>query len=298
MIYTVTLNPAVDYNIRLNSEIKNGINLAAEENIHFGGKGINVAVILKRLNVPCVATGFIAGFTGKAILSNLMLEGIKTDFIEVDGFTRINVKIKGEPETEINGSGPFINEQSLMALINKLKTLNENDIVVLSGSLPSNLKPDTYKRIISELNKNNVKCCLDTSGEALKQAISEKPFLIKPNLQELSFLLGKKLTVEKEVILGAKMLQKFGAQNVLVSMGSMGAIILTKDGSVFKREAKQGKVINTVGSGDSLLAGFLKGLENGNISKALKLGCAAGSATAFSEGLATKSLILEIYNDK
>ncbi len=298
MIYTVTFNPAVDYNIVLSGPLKSGtINRAKEENIHFGGKGINISVVLTRLGIDNLATGFIAGFTGKALKNNLSLEGVKTNFVEVDGITRINLKIKGE-ETEINGNGPFIDEQSLIELINILKTAKKDDIVVLSGSLPPSLKSDTYKRIILELNALGIKTVLDSSGDALKSAISASPFLIKPNLQELSYLLGKKLTVEKDVIDGAKMIQKFGAQNVLVSMGKLGAILLLKDGTVIKEEAIVRETVNTVGAGDSLLAGFLACVKTHTPREALKKAVKIGTASAVCDGLATKSVLEKIFNDK
>lgn len=298
MIYTVTLNPAIDYNVNISEPIKPGINRTHDETIHFSGKGVNVSVILTRLSVENIATGFIAGFTGKAIKNNLALEGVKTNFFEVDGFTRINVKIKGEPETEINGSGPFVDEQSLKELIDYLKTAGKDDVVVLSGSLPKGLASDTYKRIINELNPLSIKTVLDTSGEALKLAISASPFLIKPNLAELSYLLGKKLTVEKDVIDGAKTLQKFGAQNILVSMGKIGAVLVLKDGTVLREEAMEGYVINSVGAGDSLLAGFIAGIQNNTPREALKKGVKIGTATAFSDGLASKNILEKIFNDK
>ena len=183
MIYTVTLNPAIDYNVSLSSALKSGLNRTQDETIHFSGKGVNVSVILSRLKVDNVATGFAAGFTGKALINNLALEGVKNNFFMVDGFTRINVKIKGEDETEINGSGPFVDEQSLQNLIDYLKNATNEDIVVLSGSLPKGLKPDTYKRIINELTPLGIKTVLDSSGEALKAAISASPFLIKTNFK-------------------------------------------------------------------------------------------------------------------
>lgn len=298
MIYTVTLNPAVDYNVNLDSPLKAGMNRTHDETIHFSGKGVNVSVILNRLGAENIATGFIAGFTGKAIKSNLSLEGIKTNFFEVDGFTRINLKIKGEQETEINGSGPFVDEQSLKELIEYLKTASKDDIVVLSGSLARGLSNDTYKRIINELNPLGIKTVLDTSGEALKLAISASPFLIKPNLAELSYVLGKKLTVEKEVIDGAKTLQKFGAQNILVSMGSLGAVLVLKDGTVLREEATECSVINTVGAGDSLLAGFLAATQTKGTREALKKAVKIGTATACSDGLASKNILTKIFNDK
>ena len=298
MIYTVTLNPAVDYNVNLDSPLKAGMNRTHDETIHFSGKGVNVSVILNRLGAENIATGFIAGFTGKAIKSNLSLEGIKTNFFEVDGFTRINLKIKGEQETEINGSGPFVDEQSLKELIEYLKTANKDDIVVLSGSLARGLSNDTYKRIINDLNPLAIKTVLDTSGEALKLAISASPFLIKPNLAELSYVLGKKLTVEKEVIDGAKTLQKFGAQNILVSMGSLGAVLVLKDGTVLREEAAECCVVNTVGAGDSLLAGFLAATQTKSAREALKKAVKIGTATACSDGLASKNILTKIFNDK
>ena len=297
MVYTVTLNPAVDYVVELDNLKMGDINRTSNEKIFFGGKGINVSIVLQRLGIETTAMGIIAGFTGKALENSLRFEGVHTDFLEADGFTRINVKIKSSPETELNGSGPFVDEQLLMGLIERLKLLKNDDIVVLSGSLPASLKSNTYKRIIDELKDTGVKIVLDTSGPALKEAVSSSPYLIKPNLAEMSSLLNKKLTVESEVIEGAKRLQKFGARNILVSMGSMGAIFVGEDGTVMREEAKRGRVINTVGSGDSMVAGFIAGLPGG-LRSALRLGIAAGSATAFSEGLATKNEIMQIFSDK
>ncbi len=297
MVYTVTLNPAVDYVVELDNLKMGDINRTSNEKIFFGGKGINVSIVLQRLGIETTAMGFIAGFTGKALENSLRFEGVHTDFLEADGFTRINIKIKSSPETELNGSGPFVDEQLLMGLIERLKLLKNDDIVVLSGSLPASLKSNTYKRIIDELKDTGVKIVLDTSGPALKEAVSSSPYLIKPNLAEMSSLLNKKLTVESEVIEGAKRLQKFGARNILVSMGSMGAIFVGEDGTVMREEAKRGRVINTVGSGDSMVAGFIAGLPGG-LRSALRLGIAAGSATAFSEGLATKNEIMQIFSDK
>lgn len=297
MVYTVTLNPAVDYVVELDNLKMGDINRTSNEKIFFGGKGINVSIVLQRLGIETTAMGFIAGFTGKALENSLRFEGVHTDFLEADGFTRINIKIKSSPETELNGSGPFVDEQLLMGLIERLKLLKNDDIVVLSGSLPASLKSNTYKRIIDELKDTGVKIVLDTSGPALKEAVSSSPYLIKPNLAEMSSLLNKKLTVESEVIEGAKRLQKFGARNILVSMGPMGAIFVGEDGTVMREEAKRGRVINTVGSGDSMVAGFIAGLPGG-LRSALRLGIAAGSATAFSEGLATKNEIMQIFSDK
>ena len=247
MVYTVTLNPAVDYVVELDNLKMGDINRTSNEKIFFGGKGINVSIVLQRLGIETTAMGIIAGFTGKALENSLRFEGVHTDFLEADGFTRINIKIKSSPETELNGSGPFVDEQLLMGLIERLKLLKNDDIVVLSGSLPASLKSNTYKRIIDELKDTGVKIVLDTSGPALKEAVSSSPYLIKPNLAEMSSLLNKKLTVESEVIEGAKRLQKFGARNILVSMGSMGAIFVGEDGTVMREEAKRGRVINTVG---------------------------------------------------
>lgn len=297
MVYTVTLNPAVDYVVELDNLKMGDINRTSNEKIFFGGKGINVSIVLQRLGIETTAMGIIAGFTGKALENSLRFEGVHTDFLEADGFTRINIKIKSSPETELNGSGPFVDEQLLMGLIERLKLLTNDDIVVLSGSLPASLKSNTYKRIIDELKDTGVKIVLDTSGSALKEAVSSSPYLIKPNLAEMSSLLNKKLTVESEVIEGAKRLQKFGARNILVSMGSMGAVFVGEDGTVMREEAKRGRVINTVGSGDSMVAGFIAGLPGG-LRSALRLGIAAGSATAFSEGLATKNEIMQIFSDK
>ncbi len=299
MIYTVTLNPAVDYVVGLD-EIRLGeVNRTFGEQIFFGGKGINVSIVLRRLGIKSTALGFIAGFTGNALKNQLMLEGVSSDFLQVDGFTRINVKIRSKLETELNGSGPFIDEQSLLSLIKQLQNLNNEDWLILSGSLPKCLKKDTYKRILDAVKHSGVKTVVDTSGEALLEAIKASCDYIKPNISELSEILNKKLDTTKSVIEAAKNIQKFGAKNVIVSMGKYGAVFVDQKGGVITEEAPVINPVNTVGSGDSLLAGFISGfISTNNPRTALKLGVAAGSATAASEGLASKSAIMEIFSDK
>ena len=304
MVYTLTLNPAVDYVADID-EINNGsVNRLKNEKIFFGGKGINVSVVLKRLGIENKALGFIAGFTGKELEKSLKFEGVSSDFCEVaNGFTRINVKLRKPgfygKETELNGSGPIISDSDLKELFLKLDNTEKNDYLIISGFVPKSVPKNIDKTIIEYLNKKEVKVILDTSKQALLEALPAKPFLIKPNLQELCEILNKKTEVESEIIKGAKTLQKFGAKNVLVSCGSFGAVLVTERGDVFVKEAVRGKAVNTVGSGDSLVAGFTAGIiKTKNPKYALALGVASGSATAFSEGLATKTSILQIFNDK
>lgn len=295
MIYTVTLNPALDYVIRTDHFQSGKINRNTEEHIYFGGKGVNVSCILNELDTENTAAGFIAGFTGRALQDGLAGMGIKTDFVEVkDGMTRINVKISSDDETEINGMGPLITEEDLAALTEKLKKLREGDMLVLSGSIPSCMQSDAYERILSQMDPS-VRFVVDAEKDLLLRVLKYHPFLIKPNDIELGAMFGVTLKSKGEVAAYAARLQEAGARNVLVSMAGEGAVLLDEDHNVHEIGTAKGTVVNSVGAGDSMVAGFLAGwLKTGSFEYALKLGTACGGATAFHSGLAAKKQIMEV----
>lgn len=295
MIYTVTFNPSIDYVVYLDKLNTGQINRTTSEHMMFGGKGINVSTVLKALDVDNIALGFIAGFTGDAIEKKLTNSGIATDFIKVaKGNSRINVKIKSENETEINGSGPNIYETDLLKLYKKIDTLQCGDYLVLAGSLPASLPDDIYQQILIQVKDKGVKCIVDATKDLLKNVLKHKPFLIKPNHIELGDFFGVNITNKTDAIYYAKQLQQAGAENVLVSMAGDGAVLVTASGEILQIGTVKGKVLNSVGAGDSMLAGFLAGyIKTADYNYALKLGTACGCATAFSVGLAEKE---DIYN--
>ncbi len=292
MIYTVTLNPALDYVIQVDHFKPGQINRNKSENIYFGGKGINVSCILRELGFDSTALGFIAGFTGKALSDGLVNMGIVSDFITAEsGMTRINVKMKSDEETEINGTGPLISEENFEELKNRIRKLTSGDTLVLSGSIPSCMASDTYEKIIECLNED-VRLVVDAEKDLLLKVLKYRPFLIKPNNLELGAMFNTKIKDEEEIVFYAKKLQEQGARNVLVSMAKDGAILLDENGKVSRMGVAKGTVVNSVGAGDSMVAGFLAGyLETGDYEYALKLGTACGGATAFHSGLATKEEI-------
>lgn len=293
-IYTLTLNPAVDYVMYTNNPIFGQTNRSSCEEIYFGGKGVNVSIVLSRLGTPTVALGFIAGFTGEALAQAVKSEGVTTNFIRLnEGITRINLKLKGENETEINAGGPDISAESLSDLLKQLEEIKKGDTLVLSGSIPRSLPIETYGNILKMLSGRGIRFVVDTVGEALLHTLPYHPFLIKPNLQELEELVDSELKTKDDIIHAAKSLQKQGATQVLVSLGEKGAILLDEKGDAHSIAAHFGKAINTVGAGDSMLAGFLVGFENGP-TKALTLANAAGAATAFSKSLATRAEIFDL----
>ena len=296
MIYTVTFNPAIDYVIRMDRVNVGAVNRCSQELIQFGGKGINVSHVLRNLGVENVALGFLAGFTGAAIEQGLSDAGIQTDFIHLKkGFTRINVKIKSEEETELNGRGPTIEPEDLEALFAKLDVLTEKDTLVLAGSIPFSLPGDIYEQIMARLHKKSVQVVVDAERELLCNVLKYRPFLIKPNNFELGEIFGKELKTADEIRTCAAALQERGARNVLVSMAGDGAILLDETQKFHQIAAPKGTVRNSVGAGDSMVAGFLTGwLRSGDYDAALRMGAAAGSATAFSDGLATKEAVNEL----
>ncbi|MBO4457741.1 MAG: 1-phosphofructokinase [Butyrivibrio sp.] len=300
MIYTVTLNPAIDYVVRMNSPVHLGMtNRSEKEECYFGGKGINVSSVLKNLDAESVALGFVAGFTGDAIADSVRKRGITEDFIRLDdGISRINVKIKGEAETEINGEGPAITQADRETLFNRVKDLKDGDMLILAGSIPKSLPEDTYEKMMEMLSKKDVDIIVDATKDLLLNCLKYKPFLIKPNNYELGEIFGKDLKTEDDLTEHANKLREMGARNVLVSMGKAGALLLTENGEVLKEKAPEGEVLNSVGAGDSMVAGFVYEYKNsGDFAKALKMGIAAGSATAFSNDLATREDIMRVFEN-
>ncbi len=299
MIYTVTLNPAVDYVIDVKNIETGKVNRTSGEQIFFGGKGINVSLVLSELGVKSVATGFTAGFTGKAIEEKLSLVGIKTDFTELpDGFSRINIKIKSDEETEINGMGPDVPKEYLDEFLKGLSFLTEGDILVLAGSVPKSVPDDIYEIIMEKLSGKGVKFVVDASGELLKKVLPLKPYLIKPNHIELGEIFGVEINTPDEAEIYARKLQDMGALNVIVSMAENGALLIDENGERHFCDALKGEVINSVGAGDSMLSGFLAGLiKENDYDYALKLGTASGGATAFSSDLAKKDEIEKLFRE-
>ncbi|MGX7076203.1 1-phosphofructokinase [Globicatella sanguinis] len=299
MIYTLTLNPALDHIVRLEKVEAGETNRMDAESVSAGGKGINVSKILKNLGERSIALGYIAGFTGKEIERVLRDEDkILSDFILVkEGFTRINTKIKADVETEINGPGLTINEADRQELINKLEDVKNGDYLFLSGSIPASLGNGFYAEIMELLKDKEVAIAVDTTGEALKLSLPYGPTLVKPNLRELEDFFGVTIEDPQQIEHYSKELQKMGAKNIIVSMGGDGAYFLSSQGDSLFLAAPKGEVIDTVGSGDSMVAGFMYGLKNQySPIEAFKLGVSCGSATAFSENLGTKDEIMAIYN--
>lgn len=295
MIYTVTFNPAIDYVVRT-GEMKVGVvNRTESEEIYFGGKGLNVSIILNELGIKSEALGFVAGFTGEAIENGMAKDGIKTDFIHLDnGFSRINVKIRSSFETEINGQGPEISEENIEELFKKLNKIQDGDTIVLAGSIPASLPSDIYERILEYLKNKKIRAIVDATGDLLMNVLKYKPFLIKPNNFELEEIFGVELKTAEDVSEYALKLKEMGAVNVLVSMAGDGAILADENGKIHACGVCSGTVKNSVGAGDSMVAGFIAGCEKKGYEYALKLGTAAGGATAFSDGLAKKDLIYSL----
>ena len=297
MIYTVTFNPSLDYIVSVNDFQLGLTNRTDSELILPGGKGINVSTILMNLGIDSTAFGFAAGFTGEEIIREVEAMGIRSDFIKIDsGISRINLKLKNIDGTEINGSGPEISEEKIEELLRKLDILGEGDILVLAGSIPASMPADMYSTIMERLQHKNVTFIVDATKDLLINVLKYKPFLIKPNNHELGELFDVKLTTREEVIPYGKKLQKQGARNVLISMAGEGAVLVAEDGSVYEAPAPKGTLVNAVGAGDSMVAGFTAGwIEKKDYRHAFYMGVAAGSASAFSEYLATKEEIMDLY---
>lgn len=295
MVYTVTFNPAIDYVLHADEMTVGSVNRAKSEKIYFGGKGINVSIVLKELGIPSKALGFVAGFTGAAIEQGIAEKGIETDFVHLDnGFSRINVKIKSGSETELNGQGPAIDNRALDELFQKLDNLSDGDTIVLAGSIPDSMPSDSYEKILEHLSGKKIRAVVDATKNLLMNVLKYKPFLIKPNNHELGEMFGVTLKTNEEIEEYARRLKDMGARNVLVSMAGDGALLLDENGETHICGVCKGTVKNSVGAGDSMVAGFIAGSEKGDYEYALKLGTAAGGATAFSDGLAQREEIFRL----
>lgn len=296
MIYTITFNPALDYIVEVDDFKDGEVNRSCYEEIYAGGKGINVSIVLNNLGIKNKALGFIAGFTGDEIERRVREIGCDTDFIKLsDGMSRINVKLKSKKESEINGQGPRITDEALENMFQRIQDLKEGDILVLAGSIPTTLPKDIYENIMARIEEKKVKTIVDATGKLLLNVLKYKPFLIKPNHHELGELFGLELKESEEIIRYAKKLQHMGARNVLISMAGDGAIMVTEEGTVIESNVPKGKLVNSVGAGDSMVGGFIAGyLKDNNFEEAFKMGIATGSASAFSKVLATKEKVNEL----
>ena len=299
MIYTVTFNPAIDYVVYV-SELKVGkTNRSQHEDVFLGGKGINVSTMLNNLGVENKALGFVAGETGELVEQGLKERGMDTDFIRLpEGDTRINVKVRGKLETEVNGSGPHIPDVCIQQLMEKLEQVKDDDVIVLSGSVPRSVSKDVYANIMEQMKGRPVKIVVDAAGDLMKNVLPHRPFLIKPNRAELEGLAGKVLGRTREIMRSAKDLQAQGARNVLVSLGGDGALLLDETGKFHRIGVPKGELKTSVGSGDSMVAGFLAGYQKtGDYVTALRTGAACGSASAFSTALATREEVESMYHE-
>lgn len=295
MVYTVTFNPAIDYVVHTGTMKLGATNRSEKEEMYFGGKGINVSIVLRELGIDSKALGFTAGFTGEAIENGLSEMGIDADFVRLkNGNSRINVKIKSTEETELNGQGPDIDEAAINALFAKLDKLSDGDTLILAGSIPSSLPSDIYEKILERLSGRNIKTVVDATKDLLLNVLKYKPFLVKPNNHELGEMFGVELKTDEEIEKYARKLQEMGAVNVLISMAGDGAMLIDEYGKMHRCGVCKGTVKNSVGAGDSMVAGFTAGSLKGDYEYALKLGTAAGGATAFSDGLAEKAKIDEL----
>lgn len=296
MIYTITFNPALDYIVKMDKFELGHVNRTTREDVYAGGKGINVSIVLNNLSVENKALGFIAGFTGEEIERRVREFGCDTDFVRLkNGMSRINVKMKADVESEINGGGPDISNEALEELYLKLNALKSGDILVLAGSIPKTLPVDIYERIMKKYGDRGVKFIVDTTGESLLKVLNYKPFLIKPNHHELAELFNVKINSQQEIVEYGKKLQKMGAENVLISMAGDGAILIKSNGEAIYSEVPKGVLKNSVGAGDSMVAGFIAGfIKEEKLEDGFIMGVATGSASAFSEGLATKDKVEEL----
>lgn len=295
MIYTVTFNPAIDYVVHVEDMRTGDINRLTSEEIYFGGKGINVSLVLGELGIPSRVLGFVAGFTGRALEEGLSQSGLETDFVHLEkGNTRINVKIKSGQETDLNGQGPEIDEKALAQLYRKLDKIQDDDVLVLAGSIPGSLPADIYEDILAYMSHKKIRTVVDAAGDLLVNVLRYRPFLVKPNHHELGEIFGKELSSMDEIVNYARKLKDMGAVNVLISMAQNGAVLVDEYGEVRRCGVCRGTLVNSVGAGDSMVAGFIAGLAEGDYGYALKMGTAAGGATAFSKGLAKRDDIFEL----
>lgn len=301
MIYTVTFNPALDYLMYVSELQSDDINRTEKEQLFYGGKGINVSVILTRLGVKNKALGFLAGFSGHQLEDMLNADSIENDFVYLKkGYTRINVKIKSKKETDINACGPEITADDIQELFKKIENLEKDDCLVLAGSIPKSLPNNIYEKILDKLNGKGIDFVVDATGDLLKNVLKYKPFMIKPNHHELGEIFSTEIKTLDDIKKYGKMLQDMGARNVLISRGKDGAALLDENGEIHTMGNVPGKIVSSVGCGDSMVAGFLAGYyQTKDYAYALKLGSACGNATAFSSSLATKEEIEKMLkNDK
>lgn len=296
MINTITLNPSLDYIVKVDDFKVGHVNRTSKEDIYPGGKGINVSIVLKNLGVKNRALGFTAGFTGEEIEKLVANHGVDNEFIRLEkGMSRINVKLKSKEESEINGMGPDISKNDIEKLYEKLEALKAGDFVVLAGSIPNALPDDIYETIMKDFKDKEINFVVDATKDLLLNVLKYKPFLIKPNHHELGEMFNVKLNSKDEIITYAKKLQEIGARNVIISMAGDGAILIEENGEITISDTPKGTLVNSVGAGDSMVGGFLAGIaENKNIKEAFKIGVATGSASAFSEGLATRDKVEEL----
>lgn len=297
MIYTVTFNPSLDYIVAVDDFRLGLTNRTSSELILPGGKGINVSTVLMNLGIESTALGFVAGFTGDEIVRELRTMGVATDFIRIEnGISRINLKLKSIDGTEINGCGPEIDSEAVKQLMAQLDQLSQGDILVLAGSIPSSMPDDIYRSILARLEGRGVMTVVDATRDLLLKVLPYHPFLVKPNNHELGEIFGQKLCTREDVVPYGRKLQEMGAENVLISMAGEGAVLIAANGQVFERPAPEGKLVNGVGAGDSMVAGFIAGwMEQQDYQHAFYMGIAAGSASAFSEHLATQEEIEQVY---
>ena len=299
MIYTLTVNPSIDYIVAV-EDFKLGLtNRTSAEKLLPGGKGINVSQVLKNLGVENTALGFVAGFTGDALVRELERRGIKQEFIHIkNGMTRINVKLTSIDGTEINGQGPDISKEDMESLFLRLDQLEDGDVLFLAGSIPGTLPSDLYQKIMVRLEKKDILFVVDATRELLTNVLDYHPFLIKPNNHELGEIFGVELRTRESVVPYAKKLQEMGARNVLISMAGEGAVLVAEDGSIVSHEAPKGVLVNGVGAGDSMVAGFMAGyMKTKDYAYAYRMGASAGSASAFSEDLATEQEIKKVMRE-
>ena len=297
MVYTLTLNPSLDYMMPVRQLRIGATNRSEGEQIRIGGKGINVSILLRRLGIENLALGIAAGFTGEELLRRMNEEGIRHDFLMGgEGFTRINVKLLSEEETEINGSGPVIGESETQALLRQLVEIHSGDYLVISGSVPKGIPTDFLNQLLHQTTGQGAEIVLDISGPALRQALRYRPFLIKPNQHELEEVLGVSIPDREQALLHGKKLQELGARNVLISLGAEGAVLLDEKGGVYSKKAPDGVLVSSVGAGDSMVAGFLAGwIQSHAYDQAFCMGLAAGSASAFSWDIAKPEDVLRLY---
>ena len=298
MIYTVTFNPSLDFIVSVPGFELGKTNRTESEQLIPGGKGINVSILLNHIGIECTALGFCAGFTGEEIKRQLQVQGIHTDFIQMEnGCARINLKLQNVEGTEINGMGPAISEEKTKELLERLDVLKEGDVLVLAGSIPASMPDDMYRNIAARMEGKKILLAVDATKDLLVNVLEYHPFVIKPNNHELGEIFGVKITEKEDVITYAKKMQEKGAGLVLVSLAGEGAVLVAEDGSIFQAEAPKGKVVNSVGAGDSMVAGFVTGyLKTGSYKEAFQMGVCTGSASAFSEELATEPEVLALLD--